>query len=434
MLGVCYAVYTPLWEAPDEPAHFNYIRAIGDTGALPVLQKGDYDQQYLEEIKAAKFPPWMPIDAIRYEGYQPPLYYLAATPVYLFVRASGLTAQAVALRLFTLALGVALLLVAYAVVRSAFPSDAFLALAAVGAVAVVPMNIADTASIGNDTAADLVLALILLLAVRRTHGSVADRRYVIFGGVLFGAALLTKTTAYVPGAVVLAVAEIARYGRETSAAINRTRLVAAGVKRLIALFGLAAVISAPMFVRNMLTYGVTDPLGLARHNAVVAGQPTTLEMIRSYGMRHILFDFVVVTFKSFWAQFGWMGVLVNDRIYVVLAVLSAAAAFGLVLYLIRLRRAPAALPPPERWSLVLFGLVVLTALVDLVGYNVEFYQLQGRYLFPALIPLAVFGVLGLRELLAREYARLVFALIYAGMVALDAACLFLFIVPQLRIG
>ena len=43
-LGALYAVDTPRWEAPDEPAHFNYIRTIGETGRLPILAFGDYDQ------------------------------------------------------------------------------------------------------------------------------------------------------------------------------------------------------------------------------------------------------------------------------------------------------------------------------------------------------------------------------------------------------
>ncbi|MCL4395287.1 MAG: DUF2142 domain-containing protein [Chloroflexi bacterium] len=428
LFGALYAVYTPLWEAPDEPAHFNYIRAIGDTGTLPVLQEGDYNQEYLEAIKSAKFPPSMSVDAIRYESYQPPLYYLAATPIYLAARAGGLQAEVLALRLFSVLLGVALLLAAYAVVRSVLPADPFVALAATGAIAAVPMHIAVSASISNDIAAELVLALILWLAVKRVGNAVDDRRYVIVGGALFGAALLTKSTAYVPGALVLVGAEIAR------TAIARSRFTGADVRRVLSLFALAAVISSPMFIRNMLTYGVGDPLGLARHNAVVLGQPTTAEMIGRYGLNHILFDYVAVTFKSFWAQFGWMGVLVNDRLYVALMILSGAAAFGLLLYLLRLRRERETLSVSERWNLLLLALAALAAAVDFVGYNFEFFQLQGRYLFPALIPIALLGVLGLRELLAREHVRLLFGLIYVGLLALDAASLFLFIVPQLRIG
>ncbi|MDE3089350.1 MAG: glycosyltransferase family 39 protein [Chloroflexota bacterium] len=427
LLATLYAIYTPKWQAPDEPAHFNYIRAIGDTGALPVLQQGDYDQDYLEQIKAAKFPAAMSVDAIRYESYQPPLYYLAATPIYIAARAGGSDAQVLALRLFGVALGALVLLVAFAVVREVFPNDALLALATVGAIASVPMFIAVSASVSNDMAAVLVLALILWLAVKRVKGAVADKRFVILGGVLFGAALLTKTTAYVPGVVLLIGAEIAKMqGRKFRFSIFDFRI-------LIPLFALAALISAPMFIRNMLTYGITDPLGLARHNAVVLGQPTTAEMIARYGLNHILFDYFAVTFKSFWAQFGWMGVLISDRIYVVLEVLSGAAAFGFALYALRVLRRRDALTAPQWWSIGLLAVTVVAAIADYIGYNFEFFQLQGRYLFPAIIPLALFGVIGLRELVAREYHRVVFALLYVALLALDLASLFLFIVPQLRI-
>ena len=53
-LGIAYAVYTPTWQTPDEPAHFNYIRHLAQTGALPILNQGDYPHNYLEEIKAIK--------------------------------------------------------------------------------------------------------------------------------------------------------------------------------------------------------------------------------------------------------------------------------------------------------------------------------------------------------------------------------------------
>src|SRR2546421_12851096 len=86
LFGVLYAVRTPHWEAPDEPAHFNYVRVLAVTGTFPVLQQGDYDQAYLEEIKSEKFPPELSVDAIRYESHQPPLYYVIATPFYLIPR------------------------------------------------------------------------------------------------------------------------------------------------------------------------------------------------------------------------------------------------------------------------------------------------------------------------------------------------------------
>jgi hypothetical protein len=425
ILAALYAIYTPKWQAPDEPAHFNYIRTIAETGTLPVLQRGDYDQEYLEKIKAAKFPATMSIDAIRYESYQPPLYYLATMPVYLIARAGGLDAQVLALRLFGVALGAILLLVAYAVVREIFPDDALLALAAVGLMATIPQHVAVSASVSNDTAAELVLALILLLSVRRVNNTISNRQFTLLGGILLGAALLTKTTTYVPTALLLVGAEVARQ-RVTHHALRIADLISLGL--------ISVAISLPMFVRNVLVYGISDPLGIARHDAIVVGQPTTAEMIARYGFNRMLFDFLAVTFKSSWAQFGWMGVLVNDRIYVALCLLTGAALLGLALYALKTSRRCDLLSATQRTSLGLLALLLVAAIADYILYNFKFFQLQGRYLFPAIIPIALFLVVGLREILAREYVRLIFALLYVALLALDYASLFLFIVPQLRIA
>jgi FtsH-binding integral membrane protein len=86
------------------------------------------------------------------------------------------------------------------------------------------------------------------------------------------------------------------------------------------------------------------------------------------------------------------------------------------------------------WCVGLLVLLLVTAIADYIGYNSKFFQPQGRYLFPAMIPIALLLVIGLREIIAREYERVVFALLYIALLALDLASLFLFIVPQLRIA
>ena len=53
LLGFAYAVETPGWQTPDEPAHYNYIKYLSENHRFPVLQMGDYPHEYLEEIKPA---------------------------------------------------------------------------------------------------------------------------------------------------------------------------------------------------------------------------------------------------------------------------------------------------------------------------------------------------------------------------------------------
>jgi hypothetical protein len=294
--------------------------------------------------------------------------------------------------------------------------------------ATVPQHLAVSASISNDLAAELVVVLILWLAIKRAKNTVSNHHFIILGGILYGAALLTKTTAYVPGTLLLIAAEIAHFR------VLNCEFRISNSGKLLTLFALGLLIASPMFIRNALTYDLVDPLGLARHDAIVVGQPMTAEMIARHGFARIAFDFVVVTFKSFWAQFGWMGVLIDDRIYVLLCALTGVALFGFLLWALRIVRQRELLPETQHWCVGFMILLFAVAFADYVAYNFKFLQFQGRYLFPALISIAFFLVIGLRELIAREYQRIVFALLYVALLALDWACLFLFIVPQLRIA
>ena len=191
VIGTLYAACTPPWQAPDEPAHYNYIRALAEERALPVIEEGDYDQEYLSRLTSQKFPPEFSIAPLRYEDHQPPLYYLLAVPVYLLFEGALFP-----LRLLSVVLGLFLLTVVHRLVRDLFPDRPFLALAAVVLIAFLPQHVAMTAAVNNDILAELVLATALWLAVRPN-----PRPWVL--GAVVGLALLTKTTAYVALPVAL---------------------------------------------------------------------------------------------------------------------------------------------------------------------------------------------------------------------------------------
>jgi len=435
VVGALYALKTPTWEAPDEPAHYNYIAYLAKNGRFPVLQMGDYPHEYLEEIKAAQFPPEMSIAPIRYEFHQPPLYYLLAAPIHLATKALTLAQQVALLRVFSLLQGGALLIVSYLVVREIFPESDFLPLASVAFVATLPMHIAMSAAINNDTLGELILALIIwqsLLAMKEG----LRREGTLSLGLLLSLAFLTKTTVYAPAiaSIVVAVLYLWRKGKTN-------------LRYLGLILGMGLALSAWWFLRNGLVYGGLDIFGWARHDAIVVGQPTTGEWIAQYGAAKVVKDFFIVSFKSFWAIFGWMGVLVDSRIYLLLFLVSLAILLGLAIYISRLARGSEILTVLQKWSLFILVLLFFLVAASHLWYNLKFVQHQGRYLFPALIPLGLFFALGLREwarLLARLTSPLlpldsqevehvaewvVLALFYLSFLALDLVCLYKFIVP-----
>jgi len=437
VVGALYALKTPLWEAPDEPAHYNYIAYLAEKGRFPVLQDGDYPHEYLEEIKAAQFPPEMSIAPIRYEFHQPPLYYLLVAPLYLATKALTLAQQVVVLRIFSLLPGGALLIVSYLVVKEVFPESEFLPLASVAFIATVPMHIAMSAAINNDTLGELILALILWQCLLAMRGGLRRERALSLG-LLLALALLTKTIIYIPAIASILVAALYLRRREE-----------ATLRHLGLILGMGLALSIWWFLRNGLVYGGFDIFGWARHDAIVVGQPTTAEWMARYGAGKVVKDFFVISFKSFWAIFGWMGVLVDSRIYDLLFLVSLAALLGVGIYIRGLAQGSERLTAPQRWALSISLLIILLVAGSHLWYNFKFVQHQGRYLFPALIPIGLFFALGLREwarLLARltslllpleshkarlEHAaeRTVLALFYLSFLALDLVCLDKFIVP-----
>jgi 4-amino-4-deoxy-L-arabinose transferase-like glycosyltransferase len=424
-IGVLYAVLTPTWQVPDEPAHYNYVRALAEGRGLPIIETGDYDQAYLGRLTSSRFPPELSIAPLEYEDHQPPLYYLVATPIYLLFGGAVLP-----LRLLSVLLGAGLLVVAFGTVRTVFPTRLELALMATAFIAFIPQHVAMTAGVNNDALAELIVGG-TLWALMVYVGVGYSRPWPI--GLLLAAGLLTKTTAYVAGGVAVLAVMIRRR--------QKRRTWRWAVRQLAWILTPALLASAPWFIRNGLTYGWRDPLGLARHNQVVEGQVRTSEYLALHGWAAYWERAWRFTFQSFWGQFGWMGVVLPARIYQALALLSALLAAGFIAWLIQQRRPSqsASLPIYQSTNLptprlLLLALSALLTFLTFVGYNLTFVQHQGRYLFPALIPLGMAAALGLStvaRVLPQRIRAWVIGALFAGLAALDVYCLFKFIIPSL---
>jgi 4-amino-4-deoxy-L-arabinose transferase-like glycosyltransferase len=376
LLAVRYALLTPLWQNPDEPAHVAYVQDVARTGRLPVLEPGDWDAALLERLKNGQLQPGDSVASIRYESWQPPLYYLLAAPV---ARLSG-DRDVYALRLFDVALGVLTLLLAYAAGRRVFDKDAYwVALAVPVTMIGVPMFTAISAAVSDDALANLLAALLTLLLLRLVSLDAVGWHEAVVLGVALGLGVLTKLllALFAPIALVvlLLAARRARLGRSEAARLA------------VGLAVVAFVVVLPWLVRQGLTYGWTDLLATRRHDAVVGDQPRFPGLTPGYAA-----GWAATVFHSFWAQFGWMAIPMPDRLYWAWGALCLLALLGLAWWL-RSRR-PRAAPG----IVALLALIALTAFAVLVGYNTVFIQAQGRYLFPALVPMAILLVLGWRAL------------------------------------
>jgi hypothetical protein len=141
--------------------------------------------------------------------------------------------------------------------------------------------------------------------------------------------------------------------------------------------------------------------------------------LRRYGQH------VAVTFANFWGDFGWLTLPLPLGLYVVPALSSLGAAVGWIW----VRRS---LPQARQrqallWLTMQGCLVLVLTFLPMIGRT---WQPQGRYLFPALIPWAIFFVLGWRGWGQRFSWRTWWTVPVLGVALLDLVGLFAVVAPH----
>jgi hypothetical protein len=495
VVAALFAVYTPAWQAPDEPAHYNYVVQVAENGCCPVIEMGDWNLPYQSELTGRRFAPELlgELDTLQYEDHQPPLYYLLASVV--FKLAGG---SLTGLRLFSALIGLGVVLCAYGIGKAMYPERPWIALGAAAFVAFLPQHVAIMAAVNNDGLAEVVIGVTLLAAIRylkasedTATGSLAGERTEpssggfpqrtgqmlpasgvvwtknrdypsarshgfspLLLGVLVGVGFLTKASTYFL-VVVAPLAVMLKWRMEYNDGAKRA--LPTVLARLALFFMPALLLGAIWWARNLGVYGWPDFLGLGRHDVVVADQLRTADYIADNGWPAYLNRAFWETFNSFWGQFGWMAAPMPAWVYRIIQILLLVIVSGWALEWMTRRRNPSHSELGEgatlgaassqrwrRWSAwVLLGVTLLLALAAFAYYNTEFVQHQGRYLFPALIPLALWmargvdawrlvverGVSG--RIAVRPYMQWLVAVAFLPLAALDVYLLWRVIVPGL---
>lgn len=444
VIATLFAANTPHWQAPDEPAHYNYVAQVASSGCCPVIEMGDWQQDYQNELTQRRFAPEMldNLPTIQYQDHQPPLYYLIASVSY---KVSG--GDLFAVRMVSVLMGIVVVIGTYAIGREVFPARPQLALAAMALVAFLPQHVAVLSSVTNDALSQMVIVLIILSLVRYLkHTGVTAWGIGFWVGVGF----LTKATTYFYAGVALLVILMAILLYRT----QKQNPLFEWLRAVYVFLAVSLVMGAMWWGRNIAVYGFPDFLGLGAHNNVVIGQPRTTEWIAQQGFADYLRGTIQTTFNSFWGQFGWMALPLPQHIYRVIHVLVFLALTGLIIntVMLRMQRSSRTLITPfvdvngemyrrnsgslqrSIWTMMAVSLIL--SVLAFIYYNLEFVQPQGRYLYPGLIPFALIFVLGLdgwRQILIGRIraSRWLLPIGLMSFAVLDVWLLMRFIIPCL---
>jgi hypothetical protein len=352
ILGITYAIVTPVFEASDELWHYPMIRHLADGNPLPV--------QVFDPTQAG---PW------KQEASQPPLYYYLGAGLTFWIDTSdmaqvrlenphvdnGLITQdgntnlvvhdpdanpwqgtllAVRIvRLFSILLGAMTVTLTYFIGREAAPGRPEIALGAAAVTAFLPMFLFISGAVNNDNLAIMLASLAMLLMIRiakrnqqfdptgkRSHQKWVKVSNWLMLGTIIGLALLTKegTIGLIPlawGTAFVAAwqQDKQRHGKREGGFLNTLRWLAGLLVRSLLSF---AIIMLPIlliagwwYYRNIQLYG--DWLGWNAFIAVLGqrGHPASLAQL--WGERR---GFLM----AYWGLFGGVNVPMPTWIYTVL--------------------------------------------------------------------------------------------------------------------
>jgi dolichyl-phosphate-mannose-protein mannosyltransferase len=380
VVAVATVARFPVWALVDEAAHFDYVQWIAEDRRLPVLDEDPVHPEVLAIDEGVyPGPPRVPAEerglfGRSYEGFQPPLAHLVATPVY--AAAGDHERKLRALR----ALGVLLLAVAvwltWLLARRVVP-EASLAAFSLALTFLLWPGVVVRAGTFSNAALEIALGAALSLALWRAL-SERSERWLVAAGALTGAALLTKLTmlAFAPALAVVGFAFL-REGRWPAVA-------AAGA--------LPAAIVAPWVIFNLGEYGA--PTGSEEVQALM--EPTLNPERVDYGPddlpgKHVALLNGVLP-DEWWVEFLSTAKrrLRDVLVGVVLAVPLLAA---VRVPSVERRRALAVLVLPLAAGILLMSVSLLVENWD------AFYP---RYLYGALPGFAVFAALAVMRALGER--------------------------------
>jgi small subunit ribosomal protein S36 len=407
VLLTCWSFLAPTYRAPDEPMHVSTVLRLERGGGYPPPGVPLVEADVLSSLLVAGMPfedgsfqlvplrrqdappreqrpsfadlgPPPPLERVDQMTQHPPLYYLLGAGLLSLVP-DGVPffVEVHVLRLLGVLLTCCLPLCAFLATRRVLGRQAPAVAASLVPVA-IPMvsHIGSVAS--NDT---LLMGLFGLVTVAVAHVATGDvsRRTAAVAGALVALTLLTKG----PGLVALVWVGLA-YGL-TALRRRDVRAVLAPA----AVFGAVSALGAWWWAVNLLRHGALQPAGFFRTPAEEEPVTDVLHFVAEYG-RHLT--------ATFWASFGWQEVTVAP----VLTATASVVLLGLVLLGVgatRDRRGVAVL--------LLVPAVLLAVVVAQVSWGVYgdiglVRGVQGRYLFPAVVAMAVVAMAGLSRLLGRR--------------------------------
>ncbi|HRY90883.1 MAG TPA: hypothetical protein P5229_00880 [Candidatus Gracilibacteria bacterium] len=426
-----WAYLVPVWQAPDEPAHFGYLQSMYKQKDFPILGEATFTSLGFDSM--GRPDPGRNAPYVNWIAQHPPLYYLVLAPIYGIIEMflmGGTVIDPVNwifyLRIFSILLSCVTLFFIYKTsdyLLTVMGQNRFFSLAVVGFIAFLPGFSYISALLNNDNLVIALSSILFYLLAKRYYGAAQDKsknmpapwpRSDWLIGLILGLMALTKITA-LPFWIAVFVLELIFFkGSAEKKGVNHGE-----IRALMRIFGLAILISGWWYIRNWYLYGTIFP----DLSAITAHHP---ELLTKYSGLDALFpeimgsgakagtslwgfifdqNFLWQYFKSFWGEFGMfmvnLGSLQNAGI---LALVIVAGLGHLKKYLLKPKNAQT----EAQVALKPWVFLLIPFLCVFVTMSWKLFQIysgrgflganHGRYMYSVLLPVAYFIVSGFYSL------------------------------------
>ncbi len=357
LLAFIYWSYTPLGLPPDEGPHGFYVNYLVEKHSLPVFD---------------------PNDRNNYEFHQPPLYYTLGAPFIMLGKLLNLSESVYAVRFLSILLGALSLIFIYHTIQLIF-EDKRISLVGTIFAALLPTHVMLSSSVSNDILAELIFSVGLYLIIYQLLKGLSWK-LTILTGVVAGAAILTKTTCILIIPVYLVMMLLLLLKKEIP--------VKTILSHILISMGIGLLAGGWWLVRNNMLYG--DPFGLKIFENAFRNTAKP-EYFFEQGLSVFQYIMLVagLTFASFWGVFGHMKIFMPTWVYISLAIIFVPASIlSIIVWCREIKNKPVL----KNIGIVCITLLLLT-LLSFIRFNITFFQAQGRYLYPALIPISMLAAL-----------------------------------------
>jgi len=445
--GFLYLSIFPPFLGPDEPAHFEAIRLIGQENRWPTRQVYQVTPMHPEMVSVFdRFEIWMlagrsgPSDlgaSNLFVEYYPPqvvgsevtaesylmLYHLGMAPLSAGIRSFDLANQVFLLRLVSVIFATLTVIVAWFAIRAMFPARNIFALGACSFIVFWPMHTHLNSSINSDTLAELVGALFFFLVVYIYSRGLSLFRVVLMLGLLI-IAIFTKPTLFFlfPTLITILILQVGQWLKWPKITVG---LLIGGLV-LITWFGGLSVYQISAGGRNPFSI-LSGPVRFPEWSEFVT-RAAFIYYIKSL-------NFAAV---SFGGLFGWSIHIPWSWVKFV-ALVVGLSAVGILIFIYRELLGWGSqrenLNTRQKELLIIFLIALLFSsmgvFLPIVVMQSPKWGIHSRYYFPVLIPLALYFFIGFCQLVPVRFQRAMWPGWMLGWFVYDIAIFLVLLLPYL---